>query len=196
VSRRRRLDARAGWALCVLALGPAGCGGRGPQPAATPVAASPAPTRTFAPITLRSNKVGSKYIYLTKQKNNRRVYALRADSERAEYFGQDTGRSDFTNPHVTFYDVNGKTIMADAPRGTVLEKDKSVVMSGGVRARTDGGMTLRCDTLRYNDETQKLHGEGNVVLRSPDGEELRGERLDADVRLSSVHITGAPGGPL
>jgi LPS export ABC transporter protein LptC len=200
VSRGRRPDARASVALCVLALVMAGCGGRGPQPAASPaaaspVAASPAPTRTFSPITLRSNKVGSKYIYLTKQKNNRRVYTLRADAERGEYFGQDTGRSDFTNPHVTFYDVNGKTIVADAPRGTVLEKDKNVLMSGGVKARTDSGMTLSCDTLRYNDVTQKLHGEGNVVLRSPDGEELRGDRLDADVRLSNVHVTGTPGGP-
>jgi LPS export ABC transporter protein LptC len=169
------------------------CGGSGPasqpSPPPSPTAAA---TPTFVPIKLRSRSVGSKYIYLTKQKDNRKLYVLRADSETGEYFGQDTGRSDFTNPHVTFFDPHGRTMVADAPRGTVLEKDKSVVMSGGVHARTQGGMTLSCDTLQYNDETQLMHGDGNVVLTSPEGEQLRGQQIDADIRLSTVHVSGGP----
>jgi lipopolysaccharide export system protein LptA len=54
-------------------------------------------------------------------------------------------------------------------------------------------MTLSCDTLHYNDETQMMHGEGNVVLKSPDGEELRGQRIDANIRLSTVHVSGGSG---
>jgi LPS export ABC transporter protein LptC len=183
-------------ALGVLLVLPAGCGGKGPGPAPAPspsASPSPAATPTFLPIKLRSTSSGSKYIYLTKQKNNRKVYVLRADSQTGEYFGQDTGRSDFTNPHVTFFDPEGRMMVADAPRGTVLEKDKSVVMSGGVHARTQNGMTLTCDTLRYYDETQMMHGEGNVVLTSPEGEQLRGEEIDADIRLSTVHVSGGPG---
>lgn len=190
MSARRALATRIALAALLAFLG--GCGGNGPGPAATP-SPSPAGTPTFLPITLRSKSVGSKYIYLTKQKNNRKVYVLRADSQTGEYFGQDTGRSDFTNPHVTFFDPDGRTMVADAPRGTLLEKDKSVVMSGGVHARTQGGMTLSCQTLRYNDQTQMMHGEGSVVLTSPEGEELRGERIDADTRLSTVHVSGGPG---
>jgi LPS export ABC transporter protein LptC len=191
MSARRALASAA--ALGALLLLFAGCGGKGPEAAPSPSPSpSPAGTPTFEPIKLRSKSVGSKYIYLTKQKNNRKVYTLRADSQTGEYFGQDTGRSDFTNPHVTFFDTQGRTMVADAPRGTVLEKDKSVVMSGGVRARTESGMTLNCDTLRYNDQTQLVHGEGNCLLTSPDGEQLRGQRIDADVHLSTVHVSGGP----
>jgi lipopolysaccharide assembly outer membrane protein LptD (OstA) len=68
-------------------------------------------------------------------------------------------------------------------------------MTGGVRARTSDGKTLTCDTLRYNDATGRLLGEGNVVLTSPLGEQLRGQRLDADVRLSKLVMTGASGAP-
>jgi LPS export ABC transporter protein LptC len=190
VTARRGFSAGAALGAFLILL--TGCGGKGPESAPSP-SPSPAPTRTFLPIKLRSTSVGSKYIYLTKQKNNRKVYVLRADSQTGEYFGQNTGRSDFTHPHVTFFDAQGRTMVADAPRGTVLEKDKSVVMSGGVRARTQAGMTLSCDTLHYNDETQMMHGEGNVVLTSPEGEQLRGERIDADLHLSTVHVSGGPG---
>ena len=128
---------------------------------------------------------------MTEQKRNRKVYVLRADEQRAEYFGTDTGRSDFTNPHITFFGQGGHTMVADAPRGTVIEREKSVELSGGVHARTEDGKTLSCDTLRYNDATEMLHGEGNCVVDTPAGEELRGERLDADLHLSTMHMTGA-----
>ena len=158
--------------------------------------ASPAPSRpavpaSATPLEMRSVRVGSKYIYVTEQKKNRKIYSLRADEQRAQYFGENTGRSEFKNPHVTFYDRNGRSLIADAPTGTVFEREKSVVMSGGVRAHTADGKTLTCRTLRYNDATEKLHGEGDVVLTSPDGEQLRGEELDADLRLSQLHVTGS-----
>ena len=132
---------------------------------------------------------------MTEQKHNRKVYVLRADEQRAEYFGEGSGRSDFIDPHVIFYDAPGRTLTADAPAGTVLEHDKTVIMTGGVRARTSDGKTLTCDTLHYNDATGRLLGDGNVVLTSPLGEQLRGQHLDADVRLSKLVMTGAAGTP-
>jgi LPS export ABC transporter protein LptC len=165
----------------------------GPQ--TSPSSVTPPAASSATPLYVRSNAVGSKYIYVTEQKRSRKVYVLRADEQRAEYFGTGTGRSDFTNPHVIFYDAPGRTLTADAPAGTVFERDKTVLMTGGVRARTSDGKTLTCDTLHYNDATGRLLGEGNVVLTSPLGEQLRGQRLDADVRLSKLVMTGASGAP-
>jgi LPS export ABC transporter protein LptC len=181
----------AGLLACAALASLAACGGTGGQSA--PPSPSPVATVAVTPLDLYSKRVGSKYIYVTEQKHNRRIYKLRADEQRAEYFGENTGRSDFTNPHVIFYDVQGRTLTADAPAGTVFERDKTVVMSGGVHARTSDGKTLTCDTLHYNDVTGRLLGIGNVVLTSPLGEQLRGERLDADVRLSKLVMTGAAG---
>jgi LPS export ABC transporter protein LptC len=149
------------------------------------------PTPTGVPIVLRAHKVGSKYIYLTKQKGNRRVYVLRADAETGQYFGTNTGRSDFVRPHITFYGANGKRLTADAPTGTVVERDKAVRMSGGVIAVDQNGMTLTSDSLRYDDPTEVIHGQGDVVLHSPQGEELRGDSLDWNLRDGHINVSGA-----
>jgi LPS export ABC transporter protein LptC len=177
-------------ALCACGTPATQSGGAGSSPAAQPSA----PQKTAPPLDLQSRRVGSKYIYVTEVKKNRKVYVLRADEQRAQYFGTGTGQSEFTNPHIVFYDEAGRTLKAVAPLGVVYEHDKTVVMSHGVHARTQDGKTLTCDTLRYNDATGKLHGSGNVVVTSPAGEELRGDQLDADVRLSRLVMTGAAGG--
>jgi len=194
---------KAGAAL-VLALGGAfaGCGGRPAAPSSAPeasaassAAASAAPiakpSSSSVPIQFNASKVGSKYIYLTKQKGNRRVYILRADSESGEYSGQNTGRSNFASPHITFFGDGGKRLVADAPLGTVVEKERSVLMSGGVKARSQDGMTLSSDTLRYNDQTEIAHGEGDVDVVFPQGEELRGQTIDWDLRTGHIDVTGA-----
>lgn len=157
-------------------------------PAAQPFASA---TPTTVPLALKSKKVGSHYIYLTKQKANRKVYVLRADSETGKYFGDNTGRSDFVNPHVTFFENDGRRIVADAPAGTLVEKDKTVKMSGGVHARTEDGKTLASDTMRYNDDSQTLYGDGDVVVTTPQGERLEGNSLVWDLRDGRLDVTGA-----
>jgi lipopolysaccharide assembly outer membrane protein LptD (OstA) len=82
-------------------------------------------------------------------------------------------------------------LTADAPKGTVVERDKAVQMSGGVRAVDQDGMTLTSDSLRYDDPTEQLHGQGNVVLHSPQGEELRGDSLDWNLRDGRINVSGA-----
>jgi LPS export ABC transporter protein LptC len=193
---------RLAWALG-CAFGVTACSGAktgppeqpGSAPSASPPAASaspsPAPTPTTLPFTLRSKKVGSHYIYLTKQKDNRRVYVLRADSETGQYFGDNTGRSDFVRPHVTFFAKDGSHIVADAPAGTIVEKEKTVKMSGGVHARTGDGKTLASDTMRYSDGTDTLYGDGNVVVTTPAGERLEGSTLVWNLRDGRLDVTGA-----
>ncbi|MBC5802835.1 MAG: LPS export ABC transporter periplasmic protein LptC [Candidatus Eremiobacteraeota bacterium] len=116
---------------------------------------------------------------------------MRADSESGEYFGSDTGRSDFVNPHVTFFGKGDQRLMADAPSGTAVEKDKTIVMTGGVRARTADGKTLHSDTLRYDDQTDMLYGNGNVVVTSPSGDRLQGDQLRWNLRTGHMDFTGA-----
>ncbi len=150
----------------------------------------PAATPTTVPIEVRSHRVGSRYIYLTKQKGARKVYVLRADSESGRYFGGDSGRSDFVNPHITFYAADGRRIVADAPAGEIVAKDKLVRMTGGVRARTTDGKTLTSDTLRYDDGDEIVHGDGNVSVTTPAGERLQGDTLVWDTRSGRLDVTG------
>jgi LPS export ABC transporter protein LptC len=183
--------------LALLAF--AGCSGAGreansPAPASPPPPAgatsSPHPRPSAVPIRIHSQRVGSKYIYLTEQKKNRVVYVLRADSNTSIRLAEGAGQSTFTLPHVTFFS-GPRTIVADAPLATVEERDRSVLMSGGAHAKTDKGMTLTSDTLRYDDANEHLHGEGHVIVTTPQGTELRGDTLDYDMHTTEMHVTGS-----
>jgi hypothetical protein len=158
-------------------------------------AAKPVPTAKETgdrtPISFVAPRVGDKFIYLTKQRRNRKVYVLRADAEKGQYFGEDTGRSTFVNPHVTFFGSDGKQLTADAPAGVVVEQAKTVLMSGGVHAHTQDGVTLTSDTMVYDDNTQTIHARGNVVMDSAQGSELRGNTLDWSLKTGAVNVSGA-----
>lgn len=187
---------------CALGLTACARGATAPNPAATHALApatkghartptAPTPGATTFPIGVSAQRVGGRYVRITKQDDGRKVYVLRADSERGRYFGQDTGSSTFVNPHVTFFERDGKQLVADAPTGTAVEKDKTMRMSGGVRARSSDGLTLRSETLRYDVSTQTVHAEGNVTVTSPQGEELQGQTLDWNLRDGTMAVAGA-----
>jgi LPS export ABC transporter protein LptC len=151
-----------------------------------------APSSSAQPIMLRDISVrdNSRYVYLTeRRRDNSKVYTLRADANVSESAGQGTGRSDFTNPHIIFAERTGETLVADAPRATIFEGRKSIVMSGGVHARTSDGMLLQCDTLTYSEATDRLHGAGDVQVVTPRGERLSGDRIDANLRLSEMQLS-------
>ncbi len=173
-------------------------GGALASPPATQVrtalpSASPPPGPTASPVkvTVSGRKVGSQYVVGTEMKGNRKVYVLRADSESGQYFGGDTGSSDFVNPHVTFFGKHGQRLIADAPFGTAVAKEKSLRMRGGVHARTADGKTLTSDTLRYADPNETVYGDGNVVLTSPSGDRLEGEHLVWNLRTGHIDVTGS-----
>jgi lipopolysaccharide assembly outer membrane protein LptD (OstA) len=168
------------------------CGGGGrPNGGSSPAPAPPAkPTATPLAIKVKSHRVGQHYVYLTEQKNDRVVYVLRADSTQAERLAAGTAHSTFVRPHITFHQPGGRTLVAESPVATVDEETKSVVMSGGVHARTHDGLTLTCDELRYEDATERIHGTGHVVLTTPQGERLSGDVIDADSKLDHVQMHG------
>ena len=182
----------------LAAIAFAGCAHASPQSVPT---AAPSPPSTVAepsagaagtsvPITFVAPRVGDRYVYLTKQRGNRKVYVLRADAEKGQYFGADTGRSTFVNPHVTFYGTIVKSLVADAPAGVVVERARTVLMSGGVHALAQNGVRLTSDTLLYNDGSQTIHATGNVIMQSADGTQLRGQTLDWNLPSGSVQVAG------
>lgn len=173
--------------LAAFAL--AGCGGSA-GPAASP-SASPARAATPTPVPIRVTSAGNgKYTTITQSKAGRKIYTIRATS----YTGltdsgvANAGSIAFQSPQITFIDRSGQSVVADAPKAEVRSSDKSVLMTGGVRARTQTGGVLTCDRLRYDGRTEALRGNGHVVLTSPNGVQLTGNTLDGDAHLGIVHI--------
>ncbi len=175
---------------CAGGSGGSSAGSTG-SPAARPSSPSPGPTATSLPIRFHSASKGKNDVSLSKEVGGHKIYDLRAVSETGQYLGSNTGRSDFTDPVVTFYERSGGRIVARAPAGTIVEKDKTVQMSGGVTAKTDDGKTLASDTLRYDDETQQLDGDGNVSLTTPAGEKLTGDAFQWNLRTGKLDMQGA-----
>jgi hypothetical protein len=95
-------------------------------------------------------------------------------------------------PRITFHERSGKTLVADAPEAKITLRDKGVLMTGGVHAKTQDGSLLTCDSLHYDGRTEKLQGDGHVTLTSPGGANnyiMTGDHIYGDVRWEHVQIT-------
>jgi LPS export ABC transporter protein LptC len=187
---------RSRWLAVAIAAVIAGCGGRsapaqqGPGSPGTPAAPTPTPLA----IKVKSIGDGHGRVVLTeKRPSGRIVYVLHADANVSDRFGAGSGHSVFTRPHIVFYQESGKTLTAVSPTATVEEQTKTVLMSGGVRATTQDGIVLTCDTMLYDDRAATIHGEGHVVITTPRGERLNGDTLDADVQLNHVRVSSGAG---
>jgi lipopolysaccharide assembly outer membrane protein LptD (OstA) len=156
-----------------------------------PSTASPAPAAspTLVPVHIVSSGNGS-YTTLSEMKNRRKIYTIRALSFVADTAaGQAAaGSGELEQPHITFVDRSGAQTVADAPKAVLSSADKSVLMTGGVQARSQDGNVLSCDRLRYNGTTERIHGDGHVVMRTPGGLTLVGDEIDGDARLRDVRV--------
>jgi LPS export ABC transporter protein LptC len=150
-----------------------------PSPSVPAVASSP----TVEPFHVESESVGGVHPTVTEKTNGRRVYALRALSEEAD--NSDTGH--FEQPHIIFYAKDGTILIADSPQASIAARPKSVLMTGGVHARRQDGTTLTCRTLRYDEKSERIHAEGDVVLMRRGGT-FTGDRLDSDVKFEHMHL--------
>ncbi|MFN2461936.1 MAG: LPS export ABC transporter periplasmic protein LptC [Candidatus Velthaea sp.] len=165
--------------------------------------ATPAPAATATPTPLavhvETKSSGNRYVTMVQQTRDRgsrkarTVYELRALSSAADRGASADAVVTFEQPHIVFHDKAGKTLTADAPKAKVTQRDKSVVMSGGVHAQTQDGGVLTCDRLRYDGRTERMHGDGHVTLSGPNGYSMSGDRLDGDVRLDDVRISAGGG---
>lgn len=157
-----------------------------PAPAAPPPSAALA---TAVPVHVTSSGNG-RYTTLSEMKHRRTIYVVRARSFVADTVGADnaTGSGAFERPEITFIDRSGGRTVADAPEAVLTGADKSVLMTGGVHARSQDGNVLACDELRYDGDTERIHGDGHVVLQTPAGLTLVGDELDGDARLQNVRV--------
>ncbi len=171
--------------LLTLLCGCESTGGGGP-------AETPAPTPTAVPIHVETQGDALHPATFTASEHNRRVYLVTAKSSVGDRLGDGSFIVALSQPHVTFFDKNGKTLIGDSPKAVVTERDKTILMSGGVTARTQDGAVLTCDTLTYDGRVERIHGEGNVVLTSARGDRLTGDTIDGDVRLNHVTVNSIP----
>jgi lipopolysaccharide assembly outer membrane protein LptD (OstA) len=159
------------------------------HPAAPPPAPAPATTATPLPLHVTGSGNGS-FTTLSEMKHRRTIYIIRAVSFVADSAAGHiaTGSGAFDQPHITFVDRSGARTIADAPKAVLTSADKSVIMTGGVHARSQDGNVLSCDRLRYDGNTERIHGDGNVVLTTPQGLMLVGDEIDGDARLQNVRV--------
>ncbi len=141
---------------------------------------APSPTQTGVPplqITGRGTRL--QPVRIVAQSGNRKLYRLLAKSYVSNA-AQAGAQATFSQADVTFYASNGTTMQAQAPKATLDEHRKAVMMSGGVHATTSTGSTLTCDRLRYDRSTGTITGEGNVRITGTQGgsrEVLMGNQL-------------------
>ena len=163
----------------------------GPVPSPSPAAsAAPGPAGTPVPVHVTSSGTGGQYTILSEMKHQRTIYIVRATSFVADSVtGRTaTGSGTFDDPHITFVDRSGARTIADAPKAVLTSADKSVFMTGGVHARSQDGNVLSCDRLRYDGDSERIHGDGNVVMKTPSGLTLVGDEIDGDAQLANVRI--------
>jgi LPS export ABC transporter protein LptC len=162
------------------------------NPQAPKTAAAPTPSPTASTLALPSLKIiGSgtarQPVRIVSQKGNRKQYQLIARSYVSNG-AAGSAKASFTIPHVTFYARDGSTLVADAPRADIDQSANTVELTGGVRAHNSSGMTLQCDTLRYDRATEMIHGTGHVVITDRNGLHATGNRLDTDITLTHTQM--------
>ncbi len=185
-----RAHARAPLALLFVLV--TACAGHGPVAAPSPSAA-PAAGTSPTPVPLHVTSSGNgRYTTLTEMKRGRRLYTIRATSFVADTIDGGGGNGSFDAPQITFVDRTGGTTVATAPKAVLTGADKSVLMTGGVRARSQDGNVLHCDRLRYDGQSERVHGDGHVRLETPAGFVLVGDTIDGDARLRDVTVRQKP----
>ncbi len=190
----RRVAALTALALLAACSHPAPKAATSPPPGAAPAPGSPSPgdpttSPTDVPIHVQSEGHVSDSQTTVEHGRQRPLYEILALSDVGDRTASGEERVTFDQAHITFHAPDGNRLIADAPRATVEDRTKEVLMSGGVRAQTQDGAILTCRTLRYDGRTERLHGEGDVRLTSAQGFVLTGDRFDGNVRLDQIHMT-------
>jgi lipopolysaccharide assembly outer membrane protein LptD (OstA) len=177
-------------AALFLLMGVAACN---PAPRATH-AGKPPPrptehaTAALPPLHITGKGTKRQPVSIVQSEGGRTLYRLTADS----YDTTSThaaAQAMFFSTHVTFYDPKGATLDARAPRTFVDERRKQVTMSGGVHARSSGGLTLACDELVYDRAAGRIHGSGNVLITGDqNGSQTtaHGNQFDSDITLTQM----------
>jgi len=95
---------------------------------------------------------------------------------------------------VDFYNQQGlHSSQLTALRGVLNEETNDVVALGNVVVVSDSGVTLRSDSLRWDNRRQKVLTEAFVTITRANGETLQGYGFESDPNLKTLSIKRASG---
>jgi hypothetical protein len=156
------------------------------ESSATPTP-SPAPTSTGIRLRISGHGTKSQPVRFIQQTGNRHEYDLLAKT--FESIGaQGSARVSFNDVHVTFRAKDGSVLTANAPHALLNQVNNTIVMSGGVRARSSAGTTLQCDTLTYEHKTGQIYGSGHVAIASANGGRATAQKFQSDISLTHTRM--------
>jgi len=178
---RRTLAASA-----LIAL--AACNPKSPNGGLT-TAPSPSPGTTASPVVLRISGHGTQTrpVRFVETKQNRKQFEILTRSFQSKG-AAGTAVLTYNDVKINFYGKDGSVLNATAPEATVDQRTNLVVMTGGVHAKNNAGMTLQCDTLTYDRTTEMVHGDGNVVITNPNGFRGTGNSFDSNISLTDAKM--------
>ncbi len=96
--------------------------------------------------------------------------------------------------HVDFYDEQGnhKSILT-ALGGKVDDLTQDMVAYGHVVVRSDSGVTLYTDTLKWDNRKQKIYSDIPIMLTTEENDTLYGDRFESSPDLGNYEIENPHG---
>ncbi|MGA3038441.1 MAG: LPS export ABC transporter periplasmic protein LptC [Vulcanimicrobiaceae bacterium] len=130
--------------------------------------------------------------YIVRNPQGQVMYDVRSSTVVYDRAADGTAVATFTTPHVTFEAPDNRVVIADSPKAVAHDKDKSVVMTGGVHAKTSDNRVLTCTTLTYDELHAQILCVGNVVLTdTKTNQTATGETLQTDPGFEHVTLSGS-----
>jgi len=109
------------------------------------------------------------------------------------YYSTSSNKGRFLNNTIYFYKGSDVRLVVTAPVAVLNRTTYDFVLTGGVRAKSATGVTLDCDVMSYNGNTQLLTATGNVRAVDAQGDVLTGDKAVADLDLQQIHMSGHVG---
>jgi len=178
---------RSALAAASLCIAICACSPQQPAASASPTPASTAARGRGPWLHITGNgTVRQPVHFVATARDNREEYDLIARSFESNG-AQGASVATFSLVHVTFYGNDG-TLVSDSAQAIVDEMANTITLVGNVHARSSSGMTLSCDTLRYDRATQMVHGQGHVVMTNARGMRATGDSVDTDITLTRARM--------
>ncbi len=175
---------RAFAAGALIAL--AACNPKSPNGGVSPTP-SLSPGATPSPVSLRISGHGTEKrpVRFIETKANRKQFEILTRSFQSKG-AAGTATLLYNDVKINFFGKDGSQLTSTAPHATVDQRTNLLVMTGGVHAHNNDGMTLQCDTLTYDRSTEMVHGDGNVVITNPNGFRGTGNHVDSNIALTDA----------
>ena len=120
----------------------------------------------------------------------RPVYVLKATDV---FYSTSSAKGRFLNDTIYFYKEGSVRLTLSAPVAEVNRTTYDFDLTGGVHAKSAIGVTLDCDAMAYNGNTQLLTATGGVRAVDAQGDVVTGDKAVADLDLQNIHMSGHVG---